>query len=509
MGRGWQRAARRAARWLAMVLVAVAWCGSPAGAVPAGAAGGPVGGAAAGDGAAGDESPAPATWRLDYHHTGGLGDEIFALDRIVVEPLPWPGHPAGALDRSGAGKYRFRVLDGDGEEVFSRGFASIYGEWELTAEAGERHRTFHESLRFPAPDGAVEVVVEKRQPGEGFREVWRTGVDPESLFVDTAAPRRQEALEIERHGAPRDKLDLLLLGDGYTAEECGEAPGGFRDDARRLADVLFDHEPFAARRADFNVWGLCPPSPRSGVSRPSTGVHVASPVGATYDAFGSERYVLTFDNRALREVAAWAPYEYLVILVNSETYGGGGIFNLYATVAADNDWAPYLFIHEFAHHFAGLADEYYTSPVAYEPPAEVLEPWEPNVTALLDPDDLEWGDLVADGTPIPTPWPKEAFETHARKIQEERRRIRAEDRPESEMSELFRRQQAFETELLSGAEHAGEVGAFQGANYDPRAFYRPEIDCVMFSRNEVPFCAVCQRALEAVIDRSAPPAATP
>ena len=113
-------------------------------------------------------------------------------------------------------------------------------------------------------------------------------------------------------------------------------------------------------------------------------------VGATYDAFGAERYVLTFNNRAMREIAAFAPYEFIEILTNTRTYGGGGIFNLYSTVAADSAQAPYVFVHEFAHHFAALADEYYTSPVAYAPaPEEKIEPWEPNVTALGDPEDAQ------------------------------------------------------------------------------------------------------------------------
>ncbi len=449
----------------------------------------------------------PVTWRVDYFHTGGPGvsgdpgPEIFSLDRIVVEPLPWPGHPASNLDASGAGKYRFAVREGSGQVLFSRGFASIYGEWETTAEAGKLHRSFHESVRFPAPAAPVELVMEKRDATNAFREVWRVPLDPADIFIDPSPPPRHAALEIEVHGAPPDKVDLLLLGDGYTAAECGEK---FAADARRLARLLFSYEPFTERREDFNVWGLCPPAAESGVSRPSTGVHRRSPVGATYDAFGSERYVLTFENRAWRDVAAWAPYEFVEILVNGETYGGGGIFNLFATLAVDNDWADYLFIHEFAHHFAGLADEYYTSPTAYEPPAEIVEPWEANVTARLEPAALKWADLVGSGTPVPTPWPKETFEEHARGIQARRVQIRAERRPESEMSALFGEQQAFETKLLGEAEHAGEVGAFQGANYDAQAFYRPQVDCVMFSRDLVPFCAVCRRALEAVIDLYAP-----
>ncbi len=443
---------------------------------------------------------ATATWRVDYYHTGGLGTELFSLDRVVVEPLPWPGNPAGDVDPSDSGLYRFRVMDGAGNIVFSRGFASIFGEWQTTAEAAARHRTFEESLRFPAPRAAgspLEIEVDKRGADGAFAEVWRFTLDPHDMFVDPSPPPEQELLEIERHGDPRDKVDLLLLGDGYTASECREK---FPAEARHLTEVLFAHEPFEHRRSDFNVWGICPPAAVSGVSRPSTGVHRRSPLGATYDAFGSERYVLTFDNRAWRDVAAWAPNEFVEILANGATYGGGGIYNLYATVAVDSDWADYIFIHEFAHHFAGLADEYYTSPVAYQPPGKVTEPWEPNVTALLDPAHLKWADLVTPGTPIPTPWPKEAYEKAEKGFQARRKEIRAKNQPESVMSALFREERAFATKLLGGAEHAGEVGAFQGANYDAQAFYRPQDDCIMFSRDEVPFCAVCQRALDRVID---------
>ncbi len=462
--------------------------------------------------ATGDATEAPATWRVDYYHTGGLSTEVFSLDRVVVEPLPWPGSPAGNVDPGDSGAYRFRVTDAEGELLYRRGFSSIYGEWRTTAEAAERHRTFQESLRFPAPRGAArpfEIAVDERGADGAFAEVWRFTVDPRDMFVDSSPPPEQELLEIERHGAPADKVDLLLLGDGYTAAECREK---FPADARHLAEVLFAHEPFHHRRDDFNVWGICPPAAESGVSRPSTGVHRRSPLGATYDAFGSERYVLSFDNRAWRDVAAWAPYEFVEILANGATYGGGGIYNLFATVAVGSDWADYIFIHEFAHHFAGLADEYYTSPVAYQPPAKIVEPWEPNVTALLDPAHLKWGDLVKAGTPVPTPWPKEAYERAEKDFQARRKEIRAAERPEFVMSALFREERAFATKLLGGAEHAGEVGAFQGANYDARVFYRPQDDCIMFSRDEVPFCAVCQRALERVIDlyaRAGGPAGRP
>jgi hypothetical protein len=199
-------------------------------------------------------------------------------------------------------------------------------------------------------------------------------------------------------------VDLLLLGDGYIAAEMDK----WHKDARRMADLLFAVSPFKERKSDFNVWAVDAPAEESGISRPSDGVYRRSPLGATYDAFGSERYILTFDDKRLREIAAAAPYEFLEIVVNGRKYGGGGIFNLYATAAADNAWTPYVFVHEFGHHFAGLADEYYTSDVAYESTAARPEPWEPNVTA--DPKAARWKDLILPGTPLPTIWPKEAFE---------------------------------------------------------------------------------------------------
>lgn len=448
---------------------------------------------------------APKTLRVDYHHAGGMGEEIFALDRVVVEPLPWPGNPARSIDDTNLGKYLFEVWDRESNRVaYSRGFASIYGEWETTGEAAEAHRVFHESLRFPMPEKPVRVAVKKRDARNDFVEVWSLVVDPRDPFVDSSAPAAPgPLLELERHGSPAEKVDFLILGDGYTAAERPK----FERDARRLIDVLFSYEPFKSRRNDFNVWGLCPASAESGISRPSTGIHRRNPAGATYDAFGSERYVLTFENRAFRDLAQFAPYEHVEILTNTRTYGGGGIFNLYGTVAADSVWSPYVFVHEFGHHFAALADEYYTSDVAYEAAADRREPWEPNVTALLDPAALKWRDLVAEGTPLPTPWPKEAFEAHAAEVRAERREIRAENRPEDEMDALFRRQQAFESDLLSRGENAGVVGAFEGANYEARGFFRPQADCVMFSRDEVPFCRVCQRAIARIIDLYSRPAA--
>ena len=442
---------------------------------------------------------ATPTMRLDYYHTGDASHEVFSVDRIVIEPLPWPGNPSQAIDSSNLGKYFFEVRDAKTKQVlYSRGFASIYGEWETTDEAKTVKRTFQESLRFAAPTAPVSIVLKKRDAKNVFQAVWTTSIDPADQFIDRSKPVAPAPLiTIQKTGEPEDRVNFLILGDGYTAAEAKK----FEADARRLTEVLFATSPFKENRRSFNVWALCPPAAESGISRPSTGIYRDSPLGATYDAFGSERYVLSFDNRALRRTAQFAPYEFIEVIVNGRTYGGGGIFNLYSTVAADNAFANYVFVHEFGHHFAGLGDEYYTSSVAYTPAADRVEPWEPNVTALLDISTLKWRNLAspfANVTPIPTPWNKEEFENYSREIQRRRMQLRKEKRPEEEMEALCREELAHEQKMFAAEKYYGHVGAFEGALYEARGYYRPEVDCIMFSRTDH-FCKVCRAAIERII----------
>ncbi|MBI4876424.1 MAG: IgA Peptidase M64 [Acidobacteria bacterium] len=443
---------------------------------------------------------APKTLRLDYYHTGSATEERFALDGIVLEG-PWPGAPGREIDDTNLGKYCFEVLDRKSNRVlYSRGFASIYGEWETTDEAKRAHRTFHESLRFPAPSGPVQVNLKKRGADNAFREVWSALVDPQDPAIDRTPPSAGfKVWAVLKNGEPADKVDLLLLGDGYTAAEMDK----WHTDARRLAGTLFAVSPFKEHRSDFNVWAVDAPAEESGVARPSDGVWRRSPLRAAYDAFGSERYVLTFDNRRFREIASAAPYEFAEIVVNDRKYGGGGIHNLYATVASDSAWTPYIFVHEFGHHFAGLADEYYTSDVAYASPAGRPEPWEPNVTA--DPRASRWSGLIRSGTTLPTAWPKDVFEAQQKEVQARRRALRAAGRPEEEMEALFREESDRSAPLLAAAPHGGVVGAFEGAMYEARGYYRAQSDCIMFTRNPAGFCAVCRRAIERVIGLCTPP----
>ena len=443
------------------------------------------------------------TMRVDYFHSGGLGTETLALDGVVSDG-PWSGSRTRLVDDLNLGKYLFEVVDSRTNRVlYSRGFASIYGEWETTPAAREVYGTFHESLRFPWPKRAVQVVLKARDPENSFHEIWSTVVDPNSRFVNPAVRAPEgEVWPIFESGPPSEKVDILVIGEGYTAAEIPK----FHADAERLVDALFEEEPFASRRSDFNVWGLDLPSPQSGVSRPRAMEFRRTPLSAEYNIFDLERYLLTYDNRALRDAASAAPYEFIEILANEAQYGGGGIFNFQATAAADAGFAEYVFVHEFGHHFAGLADEYYTSDVAYETGGTSHpEPWEPNVTALHDPDRLKWGDLVEPGTPLPTPWDKAEFEAESSAAQVKRRDLRLEGAPESELDRLFTEQMERETAFLGSMEHAGMVGAFEGASYEPVGLYRSEIDCIMFTRNPVGFCRVCQRAINRVIDQYARP----
>ena len=382
--------------------------------------------------------------------------------------------------------------------IYSRGFASIYGEWETTGEARETWRVFHESQRFPEPRKPVQVVLKKRAHDGTFRELYSTKVDPESRFVDRSAVAPVgEVIAVHEGGPPPTSVDLLFVGDGYTAAQRDK----FAADVGRLVETFFQWEPYRSRKSEFNVRGLFVPAAEAGISNPRQGVWRDNPMGLSFNSFDSDRYVLTYANAELREAAAQASYDALVFVFNDRKYGGGGIFNLWCTTAADSSQAAYLLVHEFGHSFAGLADEYYTSQVSYEefnPPG--YEPWEPNVTALLDPENVKWKDLVEAGTPLPTPWNQAAYDEASYAYQAKRQELRAAGAGEEVLEALFDEVKATTMPMLQGEPHFGKIGAFEGAAYEAKGLYRPEVDCIMFTRNPTSYCTVCTRAIERVID---------
>ena len=437
------------------------------------------------------------TMRLDYFHTGNSETEHFAVDKIISDGL-WAGSTKTLIDELELGLYFYEVIDQKSKTLlYSRGYASIFGEWQWTPEAKKEWGAFHESIRFPWPLKPITVILKKRDGKNEFQTIWTTDIDPVSRKVNpTDIKHTEEVVAIHESGDPNEKLDLVLLGDGYTAKEMDK----FIADAKRMTNYLLNAEPYKSRKDDINVWAVKTPSQESGVSRPHPGVFKRTALSCHYSSFDSERYVLTYDNRTIRNIASAAPYEFTSILVNEQTYGGGGIYKLYTTLAVDNKFADYLMIHEMGHHMAGLADEYYASSTSYEAPSIEVEPWETNITALLDKDNLKWKNLVEDGTPIPTPWNKEEFDAYSYDIQKERKELRTAKVEESVMEELFMRAHNKQDEFFVEEEYKDKIGAFEGAGYNQYGLYRSQLDCIMYTRHTT-FCKVCQKSLNDVINQ--------
>jgi hypothetical protein len=399
--------------------------------------------------------------RVDLYHSGTDQEDVYTFDRAVRESL-WPGVRRQLIDPLGFGKYRVRIQDlRTGTPLFAQGYCTLFGEWQATDEAikAGRRRTFEESVRFPFPKQGVRLSIDRREDRAGrdgrgeFKEIYRMELDPASQPVGGDVQYRgYPLLEVHKTGDPRERIDILILGDGYTAAEMDK----YRRDLRRFSAVLFAQQAFSLHRDRINVWGLETPSRESGTDEPRKGIWRDTALGTSFNTFDSERYLTTTHDRALREIAANAPYDALYILVNTSRYGGGGIYNQWAIYPSDNEYDDYVFLHEFGHSFAGLGDEYFDSATAYDEafyPAGV-EPWEPNIAALLPDKPLKWLALVAAGTPIPTP---------------------------------------------DDDAHSAVVGAFEGAGYKAKGLYRPYRDCKMFHKGLVPFCPVCARAFGQVI----------
>jgi len=437
------------------------------------------------------------TMRLDYFHTGTATEEHFSLDRMVNDG-PWAGSKQQLVDELRLGKYFFEIQDPQTEDVlYSRGYSSIYGEWETTAEAKKEWGVFHESVRFPWPEKKVKLVIYKRNEQQKFQPVWQYMVDPSSRKVNPVELNTPyQVYDVAEHGKPEEKVDIVLLSEGYTQEEMDE----FHADADKFARALFSTEPFASRKEDFNIRAVEVPAPNSGLNHPQQDIYNRSALSVSYGAFGSQRYALGYDNKKIRDAASSVPYEFTAILMNDSIYGGGGIYRLYITAASDNAFHDYLFVHEFGHHFASLADEYYTSATAYEMGSQVVEPYELNVTTYTDREKIKWADMIKEHTPLPTPWGQEKFNRHSNQIQEKRQQMRDAKVSEDKMEKLFMQQRKWEEKYLSQIPHAGEVGAYEGAMYHSKGIYRSEPNCIMFTRTDY-FCGACQRAINMVIDQ--------
>lgn len=468
---------------------------------------------AAGQAAPFDQHFVDKTMRIDYFHVGNAREETVTLDR-VYEQGTWAGSLRNLVDPFDIGRYAYKVYDAaSGTLIFSKGFDSYFAEYKTTQWALDGlKRTYHESALIPFPKEKIKFVVELRDRQNALQPIFSAEIDPADICIAREAPASGiKVFEVLKGGDPHQKVDIAFIAEGYTAAE--EAK--LRADLERFREVLFKLEPYRSRRDSFNLYGVFKPSDESGCDEPSHGIFRQTVVGATFDSLGLERYLLTEDNKSLRDIAAQVPYDALFIMVNHTRYGGGGIYNLFCTFTVDNQWHEYLFLHEFGHSFAGLADEYYTSSVAYnEFYPKGIEPLEANITALLDPGKLKWENLVSPEIAVPTPWEKEEYDRMDNAYQKVRQEINARiaalkkrGAPEAEVAGVEEESERLSLEhaqkmdaFLRKSKFWGKVGAFEGAGYSSEGLYRPALDCLMFSKGAKPFCTVCEQAVARAID---------
>lgn len=454
------------------------------------------------------------TMRIDYFHIGDSKSEIITVDKIYKYGI-WAGSRVHLLDEFNNGKYYIKIYDDiSGKLIYSRGFDSYFGEYKTSewADKGIK-RTYHESAIIPFPKNRIKFAVERREKNNELIEIFSTIIDPSDYTIINELVKDPDVKVYKSlvSGDPHSKADIVILGEGYTASEKKK----FESDLKKFTDIFFKLEPYKSNKDKFNICGVFKPSAESGVDEPDAGIFKKSVLSCTFSSLGSERYLLTEDNKTMRDLAANVPYDAIYIMVNHKRYGGGGIYNLYCTFTTDNQWHEYLFLHEFGHSFSGLADEYYTSDVAYnEFYPHGIEPVEPNITALLDKDKLKWKEMVTPGIDIPSHWEKEYYDSTDLKWQAERReqntriaelkRNGADKKVVAEAENQYNQKDREHNKVINGiiekSKYYNKVGAFEGAGYASKGLYRPMLDCIMFSKGTKPFCKVCESAIKKVIE---------
>jgi hypothetical protein len=414
------------------------------------------------------------------------------------------------------GRYCVKIYDAASNElIYSKGFDSYFGEYKTSSEgiAGIK-KTFHESAIIPFPKNKIIFAMERRDEKQNLFEFFSKEIDPEDIMIirDEIKGKFVKVYNADSNGDPHSKADIVILGEGYTIDEKDK----FEKNLKYFTNVFFGLEPYKSNQDKFNIYGVYKPSEDSGIDEPPANLFENTVLSCTFNSMGSERYILTEDSKAVRDLAAHVPYDAIYIMVNHGRYGGGGIYNFFCTFTTDNQFKDYLFLHEFGHSFSGLADEYYTSDVQYNDFYPVgLDPLEPNITALTDPTNIKWKEFVTAGIEIPSNWNKAKYDSMDYKWQAERREMNkktAQLKRERQSPEVIKA--AEDTYARKDKEHSdlvdsylrknanyGKVGAFEGAGYVANGMYRPMLDCMMFSKGNRPFCKVCEAHIMKVIDQ--------
>ncbi len=391
------------------------------------------------------------TLRIDYYHTGNNLTDTYSLDQLLQEPF-WGGSKVNLIDIFDYGKYNFLVYDAATNLlIYSRTYSTLFSEWQTTDEAKQTVKSFSETVTCPFPKNKIHVEWQTRNHKGIFEKKFELDIDPSNYFIKKEQKMVFPRVDILKSGDAAAKVDIVIIPDGYTQDEMDK----FIKDAKRFTGFLFNATPYKENKDKFNVYAIKAPSAESGTDIPGDGIWKNTLLGTSFYTFDSERYLMTTENKAVRDVASNAPYDQIYIMVNTSKYGGGAIYNHYAICVSENVYDEYIFSHEFGHSFAGLGDEYYESSTSYNEfyPLDV-EPPDPNLTTLVN-FDKKWKDLVGKGVPVPTP---------------------------------------------NEAKYKGIVGVFEGGGYVNKGVYRPMYDCSMKSISVNNFCPVCRLAIGKMIE---------
>lgn len=452
--------------------------------------------------------------RIDLYQIGDAKEEFITTHRLFLEPI-WPEPRRPLILPFDYGRYLIKVYEvASNRLIFCRGFESVFGEYRTTSPAlSGVKKAMERSIRLPFPKRPVNLIIEKRDRKNIPHPFFEMTIDPQDYrIIRETVAWGDVIIEKQKMGSPHEKVDLVFIAEGYVAEDLEK----FKADIDRFTEYLFQIEPYQSHRHDFNIYGIFRPSPERAMDEPRQRTYKKTNLNASFNAFDLDRYMLIDDNHRLRAMAAQVPYDTIVVLVNSSRYGGGGIGFDYCVTTTDHPRSLQVFVHEFGHSFAYLADEYYQSEVAYnEFYPQGIEPLEPNITALLDPGNIKWKNLISPGLAIPTEYGKEKIEV----LQAERQKLRKmqlaemeeakkKSWPEAKIKALQEKYQAREKEILAKIEAVrkeyahlvDKVGAFEGAGYVSKGLYRPQIHCLMGSNQRDEFCRVCQWAITRMID---------
>lgn len=425
--------------------------------------------------------------RIDLYQVGDAADESVTIHQIHAEGV-WPESLTGLIPPFECGRYVLELRDvASNRLLFRRGFDSMLAEYKTTAPAlaGEQ-RVFQRSVRVPMPRRPARFVVHKRDKRQLLHPIFDQVIDPADYHILREQPGAGDWLhDVRISGDPHDKVDLVFVAEGYTAGDRDK----FQGDAERMTDFLFSIEPYKHLADRFNVRCVFRASRERGVDEPRQRVYRDTVLNASFNAFDLDRYLLIEEDHRLHEIAGQVPYDAIVVLVDSSRYGGGSIALDYCVTTVDHARSREVFVHELGHSFAVLADEYYQSEVSYNDfYPKGVEPLEPNITALLDPSDVKWKDLLSPGVDVPTDYGKDRIEALQ---QEQQTQGKAADAALAAQIEAVRREYASLDDV---------VGVFEGAGYASKGLYRSMKYCIMIGNPKNEFCAVCQRAIARMID---------